>query len=100
MTITILYTNIFVGCNPRDVIIYLKEGSPPVINPDESKFPDGIFNMSRPQMYYLQMESDETPAYVNLTAPVPGYYYAAAFLPWQDPTQAAITQEGKTKSSR
>lgn len=67
-----------------------------MINPDGSTFPSRLLNTSRPEIYHLQMQSDKKPHYVNLTSPVPGTYYAAAFLSWTDPTSVAITQQGLT----
>lgn len=81
-------------CQPQDVSIYVKEGSPPVINPDGATFPKRLFNSSRPDVYYLQVKSDKTPHYVNLTSPIAGTYFAVAFISWTDPTNAAITQQG------
>lgn len=74
--------------------IYVKEGSPPVINPDGSKFPERLLNASRPDVYFLEMHSDKTAHHVNITSPVPGTYFAVAFISWSDPTNAAITQQG------
>lgn len=73
----------------------MKEGAPPVINPDGSKFPSGFLNTSRSTMYSVSFKSDKKPAYINITAPTPGSYYIATFLPWVDPNKQAITQEGK-----
>lgn len=83
-----------VECQPQDVSIYMKEGSPPVINPDGSSYPEHLLNVSRPDVYFLQMKSDKTPHYVNLTSPIAGTYFAVAFISWSDPTNAAITQQG------
>lgn len=44
----------------------------------------------------LQIESDKTPHYINLTSPDPGNYFVAAFLPWSDPKDGAITQQGRS----
>lgn len=89
------FFNLFdLECKPQDVSIYLKEGSPPVINPDGSTFPKRLLNVSRPDVYNLEIKSDKTPHYVNLTSPIPGTYYAATFISWTDPTNAAITQQG------
>lgn len=79
----------------RNVTLYMKEGSPPVINPDGSKFPSNFVHMNRSLMYSLNFKSDKKPEYVNITAPVAGLYYVAVFLPWINPNQQAITQEGK-----
>lgn len=85
---------VYLECTPQDVSIYVKEGAPPVINPDGSTFPKRLLNVSRPDVYHLQIKSDKTPHYINLTSPVPGTYFAVTFISWTDPTNAAITQQG------
>lgn len=46
----------------------------------------------------LQFKSDESKHYINLTDPVPGSYFAAAFLSYSDPKNEHIKQDGKQRS--
>lgn len=90
-------SKIITECQPQEVSIYLKEGSPAVINPDGSKLPERLLNVSRPDFHVLELKSDKTVHYVNMTSPIPGNYFAIAFISWTDPTNDAITQQGATK---
>lgn len=76
--------------------MYLKEGSPPVINPDLSKFPDDFVNITRPQMFIANFTSNKSFHYINITSPSFGNYFAAAFVSYTDPKQQGITQKGLT----
>jgi hypothetical protein len=70
--------------------MYMKHKSLPVINPDGSKFPDSFKNISRSQYYYLELMSDKSVKYLNLTSPDPGCYFITAFLPYNDPKHESI----------
>ncbi|KAF5294042.1 hypothetical protein FQR65_LT10945 [Abscondita terminalis] len=85
----------FIGCQPQDITVYLKQGSPPVINPDKSKIPKSFFNFSRP-MEKLEFKSSGEPGYINVTSPIGGSYFASAFISYTDPNFQAITQQGLT----
>lgn len=74
--------------------MYLKWGSPPVINPDSSKMPEKFLKEGRPSMYKLSFKSDTKPRYVNITSPIPGSYFAAVYHPYTNPQSEGITQEG------
>lgn len=86
------------GCNTRNVSVYLKQGSPPVINPDGSPFPKEFRNVTRSKTYSLEFQTDNKEVYINLTAPDPGAYYAAAFLAYEDPRYRKISQQGLTQN--
>ncbi|EFA06895.2 post-GPI attachment to proteins factor 6 [Tribolium castaneum] len=78
------------GCKPRKVLLYMKHKSLPVINPDGSKFPDSFKNISRSQYLYLELMSDKSVKYLNLTSPDPGCYFITAFLPYNNPKHESI----------
>lgn len=73
----------------------MKQGAPPVINPDGSPFPKLFKNITRSELYHLEFHSDKKAAYVNITSPDPGSYYVATFLSYSDPKYNQIKQQGK-----
>ncbi|XP_022910673.1 post-GPI attachment to proteins factor 6 [Onthophagus taurus] len=88
------------GCNSDEIILYMKHGSIPVINPDNSKLPQGFFNATTSKLMYLDFSSDKKYHYINITTPTPGSYYATAFHPYNDPDHEAITQSGLSQFCR
>ncbi|KAB0799793.1 hypothetical protein PPYR_07673 [Photinus pyralis] len=82
-------------CEPNDIDVYLKSGSPPVINPDNSELPKHFLNYSGP-IEELKFTSNKTCHYINVTSPYAGFYFAAAFIAYTDPRLRAITQQGLT----
>lgn len=82
------------GCEPKNVEMYLKRGSPPVINPDGSKFPEGFLQHGRPDLHLLHVKSDKSLKYLNFSTPYPGSYFLAAYQPYIDPKTTGITQDG------
>jgi hypothetical protein len=81
-------------CDPRRVSLFLKYGSLPVINPDGSKFPDNFSISNRVPVYHAEFNSDELPAIINVTSPIPGDWFAVAFLSYTDPNDDQILQQG------
>ncbi|XP_060529271.1 post-GPI attachment to proteins factor 6 [Cylas formicarius] len=86
------------GCSTRNVSLYMKYGSPPVINPDGSPFPDDFKNITRPEIYNLEFFTNRKEHYINISAPDPGIYYVASFLSYSDPRYRALTQQGLGQS--
>lgn len=82
------------GCSPETVYIYLKKGSIPVLNPDDSKIPKWVRNITKSELYGLELLTDKKYSYINITSPQPGLYYFAAFFPYVDPNKVAIKQKG------
>ncbi|XP_063221877.1 post-GPI attachment to proteins factor 6 [Bacillus rossius redtenbacheri] len=80
-------------CRTRDVSLYLKHGSYPVINPDGSVFPDHFYTRRVP-LYDLDFRSDSSSAGINITCPLPGDWFAVAFLSYTDPNNDQILQQG------
>lgn len=83
------------GCKPRDISLFMKQGAPPVINPDGSPFPKYFKNITRSDLYDLEFQSDKKAVYINITSPDPGSYYIATFLAYTDPKYNQIKQQGK-----
>lgn len=65
-----------------------------MINPDGVPFPKTFLNTSHPELYNLTMLSDMKPSYINISAPTPGNWFAAAFISYTDPRDSKITQQG------
>lgn len=89
---------LFIGCKPRKVSLYLKYGSLPVINPDGAKFPDNFSVSYRVPVYRVEFQSDEVPTLLNVSSPFPGDWFAAAFLSYTDPNNDQILQQGLSPS--
>ncbi|KAJ8925288.1 hypothetical protein NQ315_009117 [Exocentrus adspersus] len=85
-------------CPSRNVSLFLKYGSPPVINPDGSPFPKIFKNITRSKLYASNFQTDKKEVYINITSPEPGSYYAATFLSYRDPRFNSITQQGLSPS--
>jgi hypothetical protein len=81
-------------CDPRRVSLFLKYGSLPVINPDGSKFPDNFSISNRVPVYHAEFHSDEVPVIIKVASPVPGDWFAIAFLSYTDPNDDQILQQG------
>ncbi|CAH0551915.1 unnamed protein product [Brassicogethes aeneus] len=86
--------SIFGSCSARNVDVYMKYEAPPLLNPDNSKIPKGLKNISRNEIYHIQLKSDNKPYYINITSPLPGQYIAATFLEYTDPRYDPIKQQG------
>ncbi|XP_021917409.1 transmembrane protein 8B-like [Zootermopsis nevadensis] len=87
-------SQLFSGCDPRKVSLFLKYGSLPVINPDGAKFPNNFSISNRVPMYNAEFQSDEVPVILNVTSPIPGDWFAVAFLSYADPNNDQILQDG------
>lgn len=80
-------------CYARNVSLYLKSGSLPLVRPDGSKIAAKL--MERRRRYYaLPMESGGNEYMIRIDAPPPGDWYAIAFRSWTDPDNGKITQQG------
>jgi hypothetical protein len=87
-------SQLFSGCGPRRVSLFLKYGSLPVINPDGAKFPDNYSISSRVPMYNAEFQSNNVPVILNVTSPLPGDWFAVTFLSYTDPNNDQILQQG------
>lgn len=90
----LMSSQLFSGCDPRRVSLFLKYGSLPVINPDGAKFPDNFSISNRVSMYNAEFQSNNTPVILNVTSPDPGDWFAVAFLSYTDPNNDQILQQG------
>ncbi|XP_066157231.1 post-GPI attachment to proteins factor 6 [Euwallacea fornicatus] len=86
------------GCSTRNVSLYLKHASIPLVNPDGTKIPKEFKEISRPEIHNIEFLSDEKKSYINITSPDPGMYYAATFLAYEDPRYEKISQQGLSQS--
>ncbi|KAK0164040.1 hypothetical protein PV328_002710 [Microctonus aethiopoides] len=81
------------NCAPRNISIYLKSGSIPLINPDGSRT-DANLLKNRRKHYELEMLSVDDQYLITIAIPAAGDWYAIAFRSWSDPDSEKITQQG------
>ncbi|CAH2094756.1 unnamed protein product [Euphydryas editha] len=90
-----LHLNNIGSCSPREVIIHLKYGSYPAVNPDGYPFPKDFINAeSRENMYTIELLSDGKNMSFSIQNPKPGIWYALAYIKWEDPRTQKVEQEG------
>ncbi|KAK8398671.1 hypothetical protein O3P69_004058 [Scylla paramamosain] len=78
------------GCEPRNITIFLQAHSYPVINPDGATYPPGLW-VNRSRMYEVHLRSDLKPALLSVQYPVAGDWFMVAFI---DEASNRITQAG------
>ncbi|MPC32788.1 Transmembrane protein 8A [Portunus trituberculatus] len=78
------------GCEPRNITIFLQAHSYPVINPDGATYPPGLW-VNRSRMYEVHLRSDLKPALLSVQFPVAGDWFMVAFI---DEASNRITQAG------
>nr|CAD7428789.1 unnamed protein product [Timema monikensis] len=89
----LISSSIVSRCRKRGVSLYLKYGSYPVINPDNSSFPENYYNVRVP-IYNVTFRSDSVEKTVNIVNPMPGDWFAVTFLSYTDPNDDQILQQG------
>ncbi|XP_046971562.1 post-GPI attachment to proteins factor 6 [Vanessa cardui] len=90
-----LHLNNIGSCSPRDVIIHLKYGSYPAVNPDGYSFPKSFIDADRREnMYTVELLSDGNNITFSIKNPKPGIWYALAYIKWEDPRTQKVEQEG------
>ncbi|KAL3288489.1 hypothetical protein HHI36_002931 [Cryptolaemus montrouzieri] len=47
------------GCTPEEVHVYVKKGAIPVLNPDNSRNPSWVRNITKSELYGLQLLTDK-----------------------------------------
>ncbi|CAG0890026.1 unnamed protein product [Darwinula stevensoni] len=81
------------SCPSREVHIFMQHGSYPVMSPDNSSFPEGM-HTSRTHLYKIETWTAYSPhdaVILPIHNPLPGSWFAAAYLPdWDQQVQ----QEG------
>ncbi|KAK9877559.1 hypothetical protein WA026_018664 [Henosepilachna vigintioctopunctata] len=85
------------GCDPEEVNVYVKRGSIPVLNPDNSKFPEKVRNITKSELHELHLVTNKEYSFINITTPEPGIYYFVSFFPYIDPDQVAVKPTGLSK---
>ncbi|XP_035215103.1 post-GPI attachment to proteins factor 6-like, partial [Stegodyphus dumicola] len=66
-------------CPPKRIAVYLQYGSFPVMTLQNASYPD-FFSVRRMHLHNVTLMSDMVPLTVNVSNPLPGNWYAAAFL--------------------
>ncbi|GBP17908.1 Transmembrane protein 8B [Eumeta japonica] len=90
-----LHLNNIGSCEPDDVIIQLKHGSYPAVNPDGYDFPKHFINSKeREVIYTIEFQSDGRNVTYSIENPKPGNWYALAYLKWEDPRTQKVEQQG------
>lgn len=82
-------------CNPQDVIINIKHGSYPAVNPDGYSFPKGFVDpATRDPIHTVELLSDGKNTTYVISNPKPGNWYALAYRKWEDPRTQKVEQQG------
>lgn len=83
------------NCEPQDIDVHLKPGGFPVVSPQNISFPEDFMdNNLRNEITSMKMESDESNNTLTIHNPVPGDWFALAFVSWTDPKSDKIEQQG------
>lgn len=86
------------SCSPKEVIVHLKHGSFPTVNPDGYPFPKNFIDVGiRENMYTLNLLSDGNNITYFMKNPKPGIWYALAYIKWEDPRIQKVEQQGKSQ---
>ncbi|KAJ2953443.1 hypothetical protein O0L34_g1037 [Tuta absoluta] len=90
-----LHWNNIGSCQPKEVIVDIKRGSYPAVNPDNYDFPkDFISSTYREETHTINQLSDGQSKVFTIKNPKPGNWYALAYIKWEDPRTLKVTQEG------
>lgn len=82
-------------CEPQEVIINLKHGSFPAVNPDGYDFPGHFIDpKSRDDIYTIELLSNGQSTPFIVQNPKPGNWYALVYIKWQDPREQRVEQQG------
>ena len=68
-------------CPKRDISVFLKRHSLPVVNLDASAYPTGSKLGDRVPIFTVKLNSDSDIKIIEIILPVPGDWFAVAFLP-------------------
>ncbi|CAH0690308.1 unnamed protein product [Spodoptera exigua] len=90
-----LHLNNIGSCEPQEVIINLKHGSYPAVNPDGYDFPKDFYDPGkREPIYTLELLSDGRNKTYSIENPKPGNWYALIYIKWEDPRTQKVEQQG------
>ncbi|XP_023938820.1 post-GPI attachment to proteins factor 6 [Bicyclus anynana] len=91
-----LHLNNIGSCSPQEVVIHLKRGSYPAVNPDGYDFPKTFLNpaLREETIHTLELLSDGTNTTYSIQSPKSGIWYALAYIKWQDPRAQKVEQQG------
>ncbi|XP_063539245.1 post-GPI attachment to proteins factor 6 isoform X2 [Cydia strobilella] len=90
-----LHLNNIGRCDPQDVIINIKHGSYPAVNPDGYPFPkDFVDPATRDNIHTVELLSDGKNKSYSITHPKPGSWYALVYRKWEDPRTQKVEQQG------
>lgn len=78
------------------MIINLKHGSYPAVNPDGYDFPSHFIKEGkREHVHTIELLSDGRNTTYSIENPKPGNWYALAYIKWVDPRTERVEQQGK-----
>lgn len=80
-------------CSSRNVSLYLKSGSLPLVRPDGSIIEAKLMK-GRRKYYSLNFESNGEEHMISIDSPIPGDWYVITFRSWADPNSDKIKQQG------
>ncbi|XP_026743136.1 post-GPI attachment to proteins factor 6-like [Trichoplusia ni] len=90
-----LHLNNIGSCDPQEVIINIKHGSYPAVNPDGYGFPkDFIDPATREPVHTQELLSDGKNRTYTIENPKPGNWYALIYIKWEDPRTQKVEQQG------
>ncbi|KAM3960480.1 post-GPI attachment to proteins factor 6 [Aphomia sociella] len=90
-----LHLNNIGSCHPQEVVVNIKHGSYPAVNPDGYDFPkDFVDPATRESIYTFELESDGNNRTYILNSPKPGNWYALFYIKWEDPRTQKLEQQG------
>ncbi|KAJ0173521.1 hypothetical protein K1T71_010670 [Dendrolimus kikuchii] len=90
-----LHMNNIGSCNPQEIVINIKHGSYPAVNPDQYDFPKDFIDPSmRESIHTLEILSDGLNRSYTIQNPKPGNWYALVYIKWEDPRTQKVEQQG------
>ncbi|XP_012553127.1 post-GPI attachment to proteins factor 6 [Bombyx mori] len=96
-----LHLNNIGSCSPQEVLIKLKHGSYPAVNPDGYDFPKDFIEPSlREEVHTIDILSDGRNRTYTIRYPKPGSWYALVYIKWEDPRKQKVEQEGLVADCR
>lgn len=96
-----IHLNNIGSCSPKEVIVNIKHGAYPAVNPDGYNFPkDFIDPGTREQIHTLELLSDGKNVSYSIENPKPGNWYALIYIQWEDPRTQKVEQQGLVADCR